>query len=696
MRFFSLLLALIVAGCTNESTSPAPTPTTPAKVAFTSQPTTTVAGAVTLPLAVAVQDASGHTVPTATDFVTVAITSATGTTGAHLRGTKTVSASKGVATFSTLSIDSVGTGYTLTATASGLTEGTSTPFAIVAASAAKLGFTVQPTNATAGVALSPAVLVAVQDSLGNTVPTATNTVTVAITSATGTTGAHLRGTRTVSATTGVATFSALSIDSVGTGYTITATASGFPDRIGSPFDILVAPASKLGFTQQSSVAFVGASTRFRVAIQDSLGNTATGVNGTVTLAIGSNPGSGTLSGTASVPTSSGVATFSTLNIDQAGTGYTLTASLSGVTGATSAAFNVLALSAVSSGLLHNCGRTSDGVAFCWGYNSNGELGNGSTANRSTPVPVSGGLSLASIRAGGNHSCGVTTGGAAYCWGDNLVGELGNGSTTSSSTPVAVAGGLMFAAVSPGLQSHTCGLTIGGAAYCWGFGAQGQLGNDSTSNESTPVAVSGGLNFASVTAGAFHSCGVTTGGAAYCWGSNDSGQLGNGLTTSSSTPVPVSGGLTFAAVSAGSLHTCGVTTGGAVYCWGFNGYGQLGNGTTLRSSSPVPVSGGFSFTSVSAGGLYSCGITTGGAAYCWGNNFEGELGNGATTGVISSNSSTPVAVSGGLAFATLSAGVFQSCAVTTGDAVYCWGFNAYGQLGNGTTSDSNTPVAISSP
>ena len=661
------------------------------KLRFTVQPPNATAGEVISPaVTVAVQDSLGNTVPTAIDFVTVAITTATGTMGAHLRGTKTVSASIGLAVFSNLNIDSTGTDYTLTATAPGLADGTSTPFAIVAAPASKLGFTVQPTNATAGVAISPAVTVAVQDSLGNTVPTATDVVTLAITSATGTTGAHLRGSRTVSAANGMATFSTLSIDSVGTGYTLTVTVSGLPDGTSSPFNIIVAPATKLGFTKQPNITFVGASTTFRVAIQDSLGNTVTGEIGTIAVVIGTNPGGGTLSGTASATTSSGVATFSTLSIDKAGTGYTLTASLSGFTEATSASFDVVALSSVSAGLVHSCAKTTDGAVFCWGYNSDGELGNGSSAHQSTPVPVSGGLSFTSISAGGNHSCGVTTG-AAYCWGDNFYGGLGNGSTTNSSTPELVSGGLIFAAVSAGGQYHSCGLTTGGAVYCWGYGAQGQLGNDSTSNKSTPVAVSGGRTFASVTAGAYHSCGVTTGGAAFCWGSNDSGQLGNGLTGSSSTPVPVSGGLTFAAVSAGYYHSCGVTTGGAAYCWGNNPGGELGNGSTASDSSPVAVAGGLTFAAVSAAAYYTCGLTTVEAAYCWGRGYHGQLGNGSTA-----NCSTPVAVSGGLTFAALSAGTFHSCAVTTGSAVYCWGFNTYGQLGNGTTSDSSTPVAVSGP
>jgi alpha-tubulin suppressor-like RCC1 family protein len=214
-----------------------------------------------------------------------------------------------------------------------------------------------------------------------------------------------------------------------------------------------------------------------------------------------------------------------------------------------------------------------------------------------------------VSAGGGYTCGVTTDGAAYCWGYNGDGELGNGTTTGpeqcgpsggtvacSSTPVAVAGGYAFVTVSAG-DGQTCGVTTGGAAYCWGYNGSGELGTGSTTSSATPAAVVGGHTFSMVSAtGLEHTCGVTADGAAYCWGDNFWGELGTGTTTSSSTPVPVLGGHTFATVSTGgyyidivetgSAHTCGVTTGGIVYCWGS---GALGNGT-WSSTVPVKVAG----------------------------------------------------------------------------------------------------------
>ena len=225
-------------------------------------------------------------------------------------------------------------------------------------------------------------------------------------------------------------------------------------------------------------------------------------------------------------------------------------------------------------------------------------GMGSAGNRSTPLTVtvsaSGISDIASVDAGGSHSCALRASGVAYCWGDNSVGELGDGTTTNRLVPTPVAGGLTFLSLSVGVR-FTCGMATGGAAYCWGDNAYGQLGDGTTTQRLVPTAVAGGLTFASVNAGgpppstaSAYSCGVTTSGAAYCWGYNFYGNLGDGTTTQRLVPNTVAGGLTFADVRAGGGHTCGVTTSGAAYCWGNNGTGQLGDGTTTQRHVPMPV------------------------------------------------------------------------------------------------------------
>jgi alpha-tubulin suppressor-like RCC1 family protein len=257
------------------------------------------------------------------------------------------------------------------------------------------------------------------------------------------------------------------------------------------------------------------------------------------------------------------------------------------------------------------------------------------------------------------------------------------------------------------SGHTCALNGSGAAYCWGWNLEGQLGIGSTTNhQPTPVAVSGGLTFSALAVGDYHTCALTTSGAAYCWGANFRGQLGDGSTTNRSAPVAVSGGLSFSSLAAGEFHTCALTSSGSAYCWGENAVGQLGDSSTTRRSSPVAVAGGLSFRALAAGsGLesraHTCALTSSGAAYCWGGNDAGELGDGVTKSEICERNSdsfrcsrTPVAVAGGLTFSALTVGGFHTCGLTTAGAAYCWGANGWGQLGTDSTTGSSIPVAVS--
>jgi alpha-tubulin suppressor-like RCC1 family protein len=607
----------------------------------------------------------------------------------------------------------------------------------------RLIFTMPPTAVIAGVVMRP-VAVTVLDEHGNLMTGARINVTLAL--GINPRGGTLLGTITQPAVDGVATFYDLSLDTSGFGYTLVATATaprppdgsvggtgpvvGFGPATSSPFDVTFAPARLLFVVQPSSAApgeAIGPSVR--VAVMDVQGAIVVTANMAVTLAIETNPTGGSLRGNTTAPVVNGTATFPNLFIDKPGRGYTLTASGIGETGdagqgivspATSVPFNVGGFVAISAGAnacgvdlagtaycwtggslspqlvpmsggltfadvtvgsLVGCGVTNVGAAYCWGDGFS-----------TTPVAMSGGLTFAAV----NGNCGVTTTGAAYCWGDNDWGQLGNGSSARSETPVPVAGGLKFASVTAGVWSN-CGVTTAGAAYCWGYNVEGQFDDgwgDLWSNK--PIAVPGGLTFSTVSDGAYHRCGVTTAGAAYCWGYNGHGQLGNGSMTTSSTPVAVGGGLRFVSVSVSGEHSCGVTTAGVAYCWGSNLHGELGDGSSKSSSTPVLVAGGLTFANVSAGSDgsdgygpdYSCAMTTAGEAYCWGSNVHGELGDGSTI-----DSSTPVAVAGGLTFASVSAGAGRTCGVTTGGAAYCWGNNSTAVLGNGSTIDSSTPVAV---
>src|SRR5207244_48334 len=346
------------------------------QLAFTGQPSNAVAGATITPVVqVSAQDALGNTITSFTGNVTVSIANNAG--GGTLSGTVTIAAVNGVASFSTLSIDKVGSGYTLTASATGLTT-TSGPFAITPAAAKQLAFTAQPTDVPAGAPITPAVQITARDQFGNTASGFTGNVTVAIGNNAG--GGTLWGTTRQAAVSGAATFGTLNIDKTGTGYTLTASSTGLAVTTSIGFAVTAAAATRLVFTVQPGNTAAGSAitpavqvtaqdnlgntvttftgtvtiaignnagggslsgTVSRAAVAgDAVGNTATGFTGTVTVAIGTNPAGGALSGTLTVAATAGIATFSNLSIDKSGTGYTLTAAATGVSGQASTAFNI--------------------------------------------------------------------------------------------------------------------------------------------------------------------------------------------------------------------------------------------------------------------------------------------------------------------------------------------------------------------
>ncbi|UCF19224.1 MAG: chromosome condensation regulator RCC1 [Gemmatimonadota bacterium] len=346
-----------------------------------------------------------------------------------------------------------------------------------------------------------------------------------------------------------------------------------------------------------------------------------------------------------------------------------------------------AFTSVIVGENHSCALAEDGIAFCWGFNISGQLGDGANVNRDRPVRVAGDQRFASLTGGINHTCGITAGGVLYCWGRNSEGQLGDGTTQDRSVPVRVNTGLRFDAVAGG-GLHTCGLASG-RAYCWGSGSSGQLGNSESGVRTlytAPVPVSGNLGFVSLSALGSHTCGITVDGTAYCWGSDAAGTLGtlasetcpdglSNLLPCSAVPVPVVFPLAFTAVSAGVAHTCALAINGAAYCWGRNLLGQLGDGTNLSSPVPRPVSGGLQLVHIRVGNSHSCGLTAAGSAYCWGGNHRGQLGNGSTL-----DASEPAPVSGGIDFVELSVGGAHTCGRDSAGLVYCWGQNGDGELG----------------
>jgi len=321
----------------------------------------------------------------------------------------------------------------------------------------------------------------------------------------------------------------------------------------------------------------------------------------------------------------------------------------------------------------------DHLTACWGNDALGQLGGGVTdASNKGPFFATAPDAFAALSVGVTHSCALTSGGQAWCWGLGTSGELGDGHSRSSNVPVRVAGDLSFVAIASG-GAFSCALTALGSAWCWGSNRNGALGNRSGASVTAPAAVAmpADTRFVQIAAGAAHTCALAAGGALYCWGDNGSGQLGNGSAGGSAgAPTLIAAAGPFAAVTAGSAHTCALTTGGAAWCWGANASGQLGLGAiATQSERPAAVTGGLTFTTLVAGEAHTCGLTTDGAAYCWGAGRAGQLGNGQ-----SADSPRPALVVGGQVFRSLALGTAHTCARAGDGATWCWGGNGEGQLG----------------
>lgn len=337
---------------------------------------------------------------------------------------------------------------------------------------------------------------------------------------------------------------------------------------------------------------------------------------------------------------------------------------------------------------HNCAVDLAGRAWCWGYNGSKQLGVGSERpHESRSMLLPGDARYLAVSTGELFGCGITIEREAFCWGTGYMGDGGSG---VGFAPTRVAGGHRWAHVAAGYR-HACGITVDGDTYCWGVNDGGQVGNDTRVAQPQPVRIAGSARLVSLTAGEAHTCGVTASGEGYCWGRTAYGRLGslNNSTDSERTPVRVGGDLQWARLSAGQLHTCGITRDGRAYCWGYNGSGQLGDDSRTTRTAPTPVSTAARFSAIAAGRNHTCAVAIDGQAWCWGYRTHGGIGDGSDMGY----ALAPTQVLGGVAFKRVTAGNNHSCGVSTADQTYCWGYNALGAIGDGTTTDRLQPVRI---
>lgn len=393
---------------------------------------------------------------------------------------------------------------------------------------------------------------------------------------------------------------------------------------------------------------------------------------------------------------------------------------------------------ITTGASHTCALFYTDHIDCWGFNSFGELGDGTTTGpeacgdygcSSIPVATTGITNAGQVGAGGSQTCSVLVTGHVECWGANYFGQLGNGTLTSSDTPVEVSGITDATEVGSG-GDYTCALLSTDRVDCWGENTDGELGDGTFKGPETcpwsegaviacsrkPVEVPGITNAVQLTAGELGACVLLSTHHVECWGDDEDGELGNGApgpqecggplsgpTPCSTKPVEATGITTATQVAAGAYETCAALSSGRIDCWGDNEDGELGDGTTTGPESCLQVSGGdriacsatpvqvadiTSATQVSAGSEQACAVLSTGRAFCWGANGKGELGDGTTTSF-----DTPVEVAVISGVTQVSAGNSFDCALESSGRVYCWGYNWAGQLGDDSPLGSDEPVEV---
>ena len=340
-----------------------------------------------------------------------------------------------------------------------------------------------------------------------------------------------------------------------------------------------------------------------------------------------------------------------------------------------------------------------GSLWLWGRNNYGQLGDNTTVSvfgaKSSPVQtIAAGTNWKQVGCGLYHTAAIKTDGTLWTWGQNTNGQLGDNTAVNKSSPVqTIAAGTNWKQVGCGFY-HTAAIKTDGTLWTWGYNNYGQLGDNTIANKSSPVqTIAAGTNWKQVGCGFYHTAAIKTDGTLWTWGYNNYGQLGDNTIARKSSPVQtIAGGTNWKLVGSGGYHISAIKTDGTLWTWGNNNFGQLGDNTAVSpvaaKSSPVQtIAGGTNWKQVGSGGYHTAAIKTDGTLWLWGQNYYGQLGDNTAV-----NKSSPVqTISGGTNWKQVSGGKYHTAAIKTDGTLWLWGYNNYGQLGDKTTAGESSPV-----
>ena len=352
--------------------------------------------------------------------------------------------------------------------------------------------------------------------------------------------------------------------------------------------------------------------------------------------------------------------------------------------------------AVSAGSYHSLAIKKDGSLWAWGYNREGQLGDGTAGNyhhKSTPVRVGAANDWKAISAGGEHSLAIKTDGSLWAWGSNWLGQLGDSTGGDGSEdndkniPVRIGGATDWKAISAGGE-HSLAIKTDGSLWAWGWNSYGQLGDGTGGdeagehNKNVPTRIGDATDWKTVSAGGEHSLAIKTDGSLWAWGKNWYGSLGDGIDEDNNVPVRIGDAVDWKVVSAGGTwvaggHFLGIKSDGSLWAWGANEEGQLGDGTRKHKGDPVCIGDATDWKTISAGESRSVGIRSDGSLWVWGDNYRSRLGDG-----MAMSKGTPIRIGTGIGWQTVSGGSAHSLAIKDDGSLWAWGDNLYGELGDG--------------